>query len=141
LEYRYKFNIFAYIKKIKTLALPETHISKCKYNNEIDMVDTILTVYSTIKFKGKDRLRDFEKNILIYYIRKGLTDETLEMISEDLDKKKNYLHGINKHLRDKGYLISSKTNLRKFDLNEDLKKLRDSFINKKIKLYTLVFHN
>lgn len=123
------------------MALPPTHINKCQYNNEIDMVDTILTIYSTIKFKGKDRLRDFEKNILIYYIRKGLNDETLEMVSEDLNKKKNYLHGINKHLRDKGYLIASKTNLRKFDLNEDLKMLRSSFIEKKLKLYTLVFHN
>jgi hypothetical protein len=40
--------------KIENLALPPTHINKCKYNNEIDMVDKLLTVYSVIKFNGKD---------------------------------------------------------------------------------------
>lgn len=101
------------------------------------MVDKILTIYSLIKYDKPNRLREFEKNVLIYYVRKGLNQETLDMIAEDLRKEQNYLHGINKHLRDKGYLISSKTNLRKFDLNEELKALRESFINNKINLYTI----
>jgi hypothetical protein len=46
--------------------------------------------------------------------------------------KKNYLHGINKHLE--AILIASKTNLRKFDLNEDLKQLR-LFCPNQLKLY------
>jgi hypothetical protein len=104
------------------------------------MVDKLLTVYSVIKFSGKDRLRDFEKNVLIYYIRKGISDETLEMVSDDLGMKKNYLHGINKHLREKGYLVASKTNLRKFDLNEELKQLRESFVTNQLRLYTIIFH-
>jgi hypothetical protein len=66
--------------KIENLALPPTHINKCKYNNEIDMVD-ILTVYSVIKFNGERSIKGLWKNVLIYYIRKGINDETLEMVS------------------------------------------------------------
>jgi hypothetical protein len=37
---------------------------------------------------------DFEKNVLIYYIRKGI-NETLEMVT--IWNEEDQMHGINKH--------------------------------------------
>jgi len=117
------------------------HLNTCEIKNEIDLVERIISIYSIIKFTGSDRLREFEKNILVYYVRKGISDDTLDMVCADLNKKKNHLHGINKQLRDKGYLITCRNNMRKFELNEDLKSIRQTFIEKKYRLYTIGFRN
>lgn len=121
--------------------MSSTYVNKSRFKNEIDLVDKILTIYSVAKFSEENKLRTFEKDILIYYVRKGITEDTINMVCEDLNKKKNYLHGINKHLKDKGYLISSKTNYRKFDLNDDLKQIRKAFLKDGLRMYTIVFLN
>jgi hypothetical protein len=87
----------------------------------------LLTVYSVIKF-GERSIKGLEKNVLIYYIRKGINDETLEMVSNDLTNEENY-YGINKQ---ESYLIASKTNLRKFGLNEGSKTV-ETLLSKSIK--------
>ena len=117
------------------------HRNISKVKNEIEFIDKILSVYSIVKFEAEDRLRDYEKNILIYYVRKGITEETLETVCEDRGIKKNYLHKINKDLRDKGYLLTSETNYRKFHLNKELEDIRENFINKKFKNYLISFVN
>jgi hypothetical protein len=100
----------------------------------------VLSIYTLVKYEEKDRLRAYEKNVLIYYVRKGITDETLDNICEDRGINKNYLHKINKDLRDKGYLLTSEKNYRKFHLSKDLEEIRKSFITDKCKNYWIKFN-
>lgn len=98
--------------------------------NKIDRALKFLTVYAEVT---NNKLVPLDIKILGYYIIKGLTDETLEMIIEDdprYEVKKenkpftiNHLHGINKRLRDQGYLIKSKTNEQKFHLSQEMENL------------------
>lgn len=98
--------------------------------NKIDRALKFLTVYAEVT---NNRLVPLDIKILGYYIIKGLTDETLEMIIEDdprYEVKKenklftiNHLHGINKRLRDQGYLVKSKTNEQKFHLSQEMENL------------------
>jgi hypothetical protein len=98
--------------------------------NKVDKALKFLTVYAEVT---NSRLVPLDIKILAYYILKGLTDETLEMIIEDdprYEVKKenkpftiNHLHGINKRLRDQGYLIKSKTNEQKFHLSQEMENL------------------
>jgi len=97
--------------------------------NKIDKVNKFLAVYSEVT---NNKLLPIDKKVLAYYIVKGLTDETLEMVLEDdptfnpdsvKEKKpftRNHLHGINKRLKDKGFLQGSLTNERKFFLSEEM---------------------
>ncbi len=101
--------------------------------NKIDKVNKFLAVYSEVT---DNKLLPIDKKVLAYYIVKGLTDETLEMILEDdptynpnstKEKKpftRNHLHGINKRLKDKGYLQGSLTNERKFFLGAEMEVLQ-----------------
>lgn len=130
--------IFAFYLEKMAKELP-IHRNIAKFKNEIELIDKILSFYSIAKFDEESRLRPYEKNILIYYIRKGITEETLESVCEDRGIKKNYLHKINKDLRDKGYLITSQNNFRKFGLNQELEDIRENFINKKFKDYWFKF--
>lgn len=101
--------------------------------NKIDKVNKFLAVYSEVT---DNKLLPIDKKVLAYYIVKGLTDETLEMVLEDdptynpnstKEKKpftRNHLHGINKRLKDKGYLKGSLTNERKFSLSAEMESLQ-----------------
>lgn len=115
------------------------HRNISKFKNEIELIDKILSIYTIAKYEEKMRLRPYEKNILIYYVRKGINEETLANVCEDRKIEKNYLHKINKDLRDKGYLVTSETNYRKFHLNDELEDIRENFINKKFKDYWIRF--
>jgi chromosome segregation and condensation protein ScpB len=103
------------------------------------MVDRILSIYSIVKDDDKKRLKPYEKNVLVYYVRNGITEETLESVCEDRKITKSYLNKINKDLRDKGYLIPSLTNYRKFKLSPDLEEIRQSFIKDKLRLLLIQF--
>ncbi len=101
--------------------------------NKIDKVNKFLAVYSEVT---NNRLLPIDKKVLAYYIVKGLSDETLEMVLEDdptynpestKERKpftRNHLHGINKRLRDKGFLQGSLTNERKFFLSAEMEVLQ-----------------
>ena len=115
------------------------HRNISKYSNMIELIDNILSIYSIIKFKDSKRLRNYEKNVLIYYVINGISEETLDNVCKDKSIEKNYLHKINKDLRDKGYLVSSSTNYRKFSLNSELEDIRENFINQKFKDYWIRF--
>ena len=93
--------------------------------NKIDRVLKFLIVYSEM---SNNKLLPLDIKVLAYYVIKGLTDETLQMILDDdpryesnkEDKKPftaNHLYGVNKRLRDQGYLQKSPTNERKFFLS------------------------
>tara|TARA_R100000656_G_scaffold123143_4_gene99375 strand:- start:758 stop:1174 length:417 start_codon:yes stop_codon:yes gene_type:complete len=114
----------------------------CIYKNEVDFVDKLLSIYSAMNSskptkKDKDKtsqLRQFEKDVLIYYIRFGYSTETKKRISKELGKTLDSVTQANFHLTNKGYLVSSKTNHSNKKLNKEMQRIRDGFIlgNKKI---------
>ena len=106
------------------------------YKNEIDLIDKILRVYSISQDKP---LRNFERLILIYYIRSGYNKETKEFIKEDTGKKDGDIRVADVHLRDKGYLNSHPNNLRMSILSPDMNSVRESFIKNKKEVYVLLF--
>lgn len=109
---------------------------KTKYKNEIDLIDKILRVYS---ISQEVSLRNFERLILVYYIRSGYSKETKEFIKEDTGKKDGDIRVADVHLREKGYLMSSEKNLRMSKLSPDMESIRTSFIKNKKQIYVLAF--
>ncbi len=109
---------------------------KTKYKNEIDLIDKILRVYS---ISQEVSLRNFERLILVYYIRSGYSKETKEFIKEDTGKKDGDIRVADVHLREKGYLMSSEKNLRMSKLSPDMESVRTSFIKNKKQIYVLAF--
>ncbi len=108
---------------------------KSTYKNEIDKVDKILQIYSLTQNKP---LRNFERVILIYYIRNGYSKETKEFIKEDTGKKDGDIRVADLHLRNKGFLNASLTNLRMSNLSPDMESIRQSFIVGKKDVYVLL---
>lgn len=109
----------------------------CHYKNEVDLVNKLLSIYSIVKKDGD--LRDFEKKVLNYYIRKGYSSETKKQISKELNLKDRNLNQTNYHLTKKGYLKQSSRNQKHKKLNKELQEIRDLFIEGKIKVYTIGF--
>lgn len=109
---------------------------KTKYKNEIDLIDKILRVYS---ISQEVSLRNFERLILVYYIRSGYSKDTKEFIKEDTGKKDGDIRVADVHLREKGYLRSSEKNLRMSKLSPDMESVRESFIKNKKQIYVLAF--
>ena len=109
---------------------------KNRYKNEIDLIDKILRVYSISQDKP---LRNFERLILIYYIRNGYNKETKEFIQEDTGKKDGDIRVADVHLREKGYLMNHPNNLRMSILSPDMESIRKSFVLNKKEVYVLVF--
>lgn len=97
----------------------------CEFKNEVDLVDKILSIYSIIK-KGNN-LRKFERDILNFYIRKGISDDTKEAIKA-LGTKANNLTQANYYLRKKGYIVKDSKNHNKNKLSKDLENIRQSII-------------
>lgn len=103
------------------------------------MLDKLLTIYSILNFDERDKLVKHERQVLLYYVKNGLTKESIENICEDNDYKPNYLYGVNKRLKDKGYLIKDENNHHKYHLNKELSFLRKKFIEDKSKMYIIEF--
>lgn len=113
--------------------------NKTSFKNVPQKLDSLLSIYSILNFPPENKLVRNERKVLIYYLMKGLTQETLDTICEDLNYKKNYLHQVNKKLRDKGYLVRDERNTHKFYLIEDLKRFRKKFIEDNAKGYIISF--
>ena len=109
----------------------------CEYKNEVDLVDKALSIYSIIKKKGN--LRKFERNILNYYIRKGISENTKETIKRELGINSTNLTQANYYLRKKEYIVKDRNNHNKNELCEDLKMLRKSIILNKKRIYGIGF--
>lgn len=102
---------------------------KIPVKNTIAMLDLLLQIYSVGNFDEKNKLVPSQRKVLVYYIKNGLTEQTLSDIREDYPKyNSNYLHQVNKQLRDKGYLIKDVHNEHRFFLNSDLEHFRNMFV-------------
>ena len=112
---------------------------KIEVKNDIDLLDRVLQVYAILNFDDASKLVPAQRKILLYYVKNGLTKETLENVIVDTGYSRNYLHTVNKALRDKGYLIKDKNNEHKFYLNSELEHVRKKFVLDKAKGYIISF--
>tara|TARA_R110000796_G_scaffold233449_1_gene351985 strand:+ start:616 stop:1005 length:390 start_codon:yes stop_codon:yes gene_type:complete len=110
------------------------HPNLCRFKNEIDFVDKLITIFSTITMTEKYQLRKFEKDVLNYYMRFGYSSDTKKRIKAELDKSSDTITQATFYLKKKGYLIDSKTNMSKKSLSKGLQAIKDNFIdgNKKV---------
>lgn len=112
--------------------------NRAKVKNTVDLLSKVIDIYALLNSTEENKLAKYEKRILLYYLQKGFNETALEAICEDTGYKKNYLHVVNKKLRDKGYLIVDEKR-HVFDLNADLKLMRKKFVDDKSKGYIINF--
>lgn len=116
---------------------PQFYTNYCSYKNEVDLVNKLLSIYSIVKKNGD--LRDFERKVLNYYIRKGYSTETKDQIRKELGLKQRNLNQTNYHLTNKGYLKQSTKNQKNKSLNKELQEIRDLFVAGKTRAYVVGF--
>lgn len=113
----------------------EIYFNQLKYKDEIDMLQKIIRIYSIVKLN--DDLENHEEKVLMFYFKYGYSSETKDMIRESLDITAHYLNTINYHLDNKGYLRKDENNKQKKHLSDDLKKLREAFLDKGVEVYAI----
>ena len=105
------------------------HPLMCRFKNEMDFVDKLLVIYSTVAMSQDNQLRKFEKDVLNFYMRYGCSTETKKKITEELGKTPETITQATFYLKKKGYLLDSRTNMSKKTLNKDLQALRKNLID------------
>ena len=111
-------------------------INGISYKSDLDKIEKILTIYSTVK---EIKFRDFEKDVLKYYLAYGYNKETQEMIMEDLGKSDVNIRVTDTWLRKNGFLNLGVNNKRKSSLSKDMEMMRKDFILDKKDVYALIF--
>lgn len=98
-----------------------------KYSNNIELLDTMLSVYSITYLKTPLSYR--EKEVLREYIINGFSSKTKKAIKASLKIKDSNLNTLNYKLKQKGFLLNHPTNQKQKELNADLTRIRDVFMN------------
>lgn len=98
-----------------------------KYSNNIELLDTMLSVYSITYLKTPLSYR--EKEVLREYILNGFSSKTKKAIKASLKIKDSNLNTLNYKLKQKGFLLNHTTNQKQKELNADLTRIRDVFMN------------
>ena len=111
-------------------------INGIPYKSDLDKIEKILTIYSIVK---EIKFRDFEKDVLMYYLVYGYNKETQEMIMEDLGKSDVNIRVTDTWLRKNGFLNLGVNNKRKSSLSKDMEMMRKDFILDKKDVYALIF--
>lgn len=111
-------------------------INGIPYKSDLDKIEKILTMYSIVK---EIKFRDFEKDVLKYYLVYGYNKETQEMIMEDLGKSDVNIRVTDTWLRKNGFLNLGVNNKRKSSLSKDMEMMRKDFILDKKDVYALIF--
>jgi len=111
-------------------------INGIPYKSDLDKIEKILTIYSIVK---EIKFRDFEKDVLKYYLVYGYNKETQEMIMEDLGKSGVNIRVTDTWLRKNGFLNLGVNNKRKSLLSKDMEMMRKDFILDKKDVYALIF--
>ena len=111
-------------------------INGIPYKSDLDKIEKILTIYSIVK---EVKFRDFEKDVLKYYLVYGYNKETQEMIMEDLGKSDVNIRVTDTWLRKNGFLNLGVNNKRKSSLSKDMEMMRKDFILDKKDVYALIF--
>lgn len=105
-------------------------------DSDLEVVDRVLTIYSTMKDK---KLRPFERLVMKYYIKYGYTEEAKEYLREDVGRKQSDIKTTDSLLREKGFLIQSETNKRMSELSEDMEVIRKHFVLGTSSVYLVSF--
>jgi hypothetical protein len=111
-------------------------INGIPYKSDLDKIEKILTIYSIVK---EIKFRDFEKDVLKYYLVYGYNKETQEMIMEDLGKSDVNIRVTDTWLRKNGFLNLGVNNKRKSSLSKDMEMMRKDFILDRKDVYALIF--
>ena len=111
-------------------------INGIPYKSDLDKTEKILSIYSIVK---EIKFRDFEKDVLKYYLVYGYNKETQEMIMEDLGKSDVNIRVTDTWLRKNGFLNLGVNNKRKSSLSKDMEMMRKDFILDKKDVYALIF--
>ena len=111
-------------------------INGIPYKSDLDKIEKILTIYSIVK---EIKFRDFEKDVLKYYLVYGYNKETQEMVMEDLGKSDVNIRVTDTWLRKNGFLNLGINNKRKSSLSKDMEMMRKDFILDKKDVYALIF--
>lgn len=115
----------------KKLMAPIYNLPGVSSSTPLDMLEKILAVYSTyyiLSEKGKKPLRPQLLKILAIYVLHGFSRESKMLAAEICNLKEHTrIDGLNKELRDAGYLVKDFRNDHKSYLNDDLKSLSEAF--------------
>ena len=106
------------------------------YKSDLDKIEKILTIYSIVK---EIKFRDFEKDVLKYYLVYGYNKETQDMVKEDLGKSDVNIRVTDTWLRKNGFLNLGVKNRRKSSLSKDMETIRKDFITDSKNVYALMF--
>lgn len=98
------------------------------FKNSQDLLSKFLTVYSVCSDlkNPKNHLRPRLATILSYYVLKGYSIQTKNLILESEPKlSREHLNQINSELKKRGYLIEDKFNSRNRKVNKELLALKN----------------
>jgi len=115
--------------KKKTPTLSELMFpSMCRYKNEVDFIDKLVSIFAIINLKEGEKLRNFEKDVLNYYVRYGYSRTTKKLITEELGKSPATITQATFYLKKLGFVVDSKTNFSDKHLCEDLQSISDALL-------------
>ena len=112
------------------MSKPNVYGYTLKFKNDWLLVRALLKIYSlTINIEQDNNyLRPKLVDVLAYYILLGYSDETKEIILKSLKIKRTNINQINAELTSKKFLVRDKYNYRKKYISEDLKSLKQYFL-------------
>lgn len=105
------------------------------FDSDLDVIDKVLSIYSLIK---GIKLRNFEREVMIYYLKYGCNKDAVKYIVQDTGKKESYIKVVNSNLRDLGLLVET-MNMHKSGLSTDMENLRKHFVEGGGKVYLVSF--
>lgn len=110
------------------------YLNKMKIESDLDKINKVVSIFSIIKNGnlGYCHIRPRCVQVISYYILFGYSRETRELIQSLGIKLKN-LNQINSELTKKGYLVKDDKNFHNKHLSNELKKIKDYFMNTEIK--------
>lgn len=115
------------------------HPNLCKFKNQIDFVDKLISIYSVMFLNEKTKLRKFEKDVLNFYMRFGYSTATKKKIQTELGKSAETITQATFFLKQKKCLIDSKTNFSNKRLCKELQDFKDNFIDGDKKILAIGF--
>lgn len=113
--------------------IPDMYIQRFEYKDSLDKLTKVLQLYALmVNLKvGKIYLRPKLVEILAFYILKGYSDETKELIIKTLNITRPNLNQINAELTRKGYLRIDQRSYRKKYLSPAMLQIKEYFMDGK----------
>lgn len=104
---------------------------KVEFQDELDLLEKIISLYSTTKnmIDKENYLRPKLVKVLSFYVLRGYSKETKELILSSLNINTQNLNTINSELTKKGYLVIDPYTQRKKHLSKELQELKDYFLH------------